>query len=191
MQQFLRFWKLIIYLSKHLLLKNVCYVDSDSSDLNLSEKLTVLKVHDLWRQSQFSFGNILQLFVVNWPEIIACYKFNKADVQLVFFTCANQQTSYVLYYYMDFPSGLKSFGNIRIWFSYSSFLTEEVLHKPFLFCVGIAGARWLFDRNSSVYIYISIYIFLIFKFSIILFPLPHCSSVIDLPVSSIAALEFQ
>lgn len=121
---------------------------------------------------------------VNWPKIVARYEFN-TGAQLVFFIFANQQIGCFLYYYMDFPSGLKSSANIRLWFSYSSCLAEKILHKPFLFCVGIAGARWLFDWNPSMFT------FLIFKFSIILFPLPHCSFAIDFPVSSITDLDFQ
>jgi len=31
------------------------------------------------------------LFVVNWPKIITCCKFNIADVQFIFFTFENQQ----------------------------------------------------------------------------------------------------
>lgn len=31
------------------------------------------------------------LFVVNWPKIITCYKFNIADAQFIFFTFEIQQ----------------------------------------------------------------------------------------------------
>lgn len=77
--------------SRHLLLKNCCWENSESSDLNLSEKLQVLKCDFMTVLVTFFQQQLTLLFVVNWPKIITCCKFNIADVQFIFFTFENQQ----------------------------------------------------------------------------------------------------
>lgn len=180
-QQFLHFWEQTTLLCKNLQLKNKFCVNSASSVL-LSENLSYETV------------GFVTLVIFSWQLSAAvCGKLSRNHCffslirlvsNLVFFAFAHQLCSSLLHGFFHLPSEvlvMLGYGfHIPLFYFFFFFFNK-------LFFCGMAGARWLFNWNSVIYIYV----FLIFEFSIILFPLPHCSTVIDFPVRSITALDFQ